>query len=367
MTTLFFLFSNIIILFKLLLICFVKLFMFTFISKSILISLLIFLLYLLKKYPRRRFKKLSQQRKYKFNSFMKYAMKTKKEHVINLIILFMGFCIFFICIILLRFYNIEKNIDLLEKKDIIYNLYLNTNKLDFFITCLIFVLIFILYILNIIRLGNYFKFHLIKRHIYLVGNYNTPDKDSWYVLIFLQNIIDKINIYNIHNNICDKKIPELYKKFYFLKKIKIKPENWSFLSQKEQTKFYKQSPVHPSWFVYKYNIDKILYYFLIGWHYFLLLLVFFYDIFYNNYNIQLIFMVLPWTLFFDFYLRISKFFNDLDINYDIYINTVIYGNNLELINKDTFKIDGEFYDLNNFKKIYETYILRNFIKDVNKL
>ena len=53
---------------------------------------------------------------------MKYAMKTKKEHVINLIVLFMGFCIFFICIIVLRFSNIEKHIDLLEKKDIIYNL-----------------------------------------------------------------------------------------------------------------------------------------------------------------------------------------------------------------------------------------------------
>ena len=69
----------------------------------------------------------------------------------------------------------------------------------------------------------------------------------------------------------------------------------------------------------------------------------------------------------NFDLKLSKFFNDLYLAYDTYINIVIYSSTRYVINNDTWMIDGEFYDLKEFKKIYETYILRNFIKDVTKL
>jgi hypothetical protein len=367
MTVLFFFAMNIVVLLKLILYLFVKLVVLPEGAKALLILLFMLLLNFLIRSSKKRFKTLSALRNYKKNKLRKYALKTMKEHVYNFIILLIGSFVFFIGFFFLRVTNKEKTLDIVEKITQIADLYLITTFFDFALTCILFLLLSLLYVLIIIKFMNYFRFHIIKRHLYLIGGENTTGIENWYQHLIFNNRIERFNLYDIHFQLCFFKIPTLYKTFYFSKKIKVIPLEFASLTKSEQEQFSKKSPVDPYYFVTKFHLDKILLHIMTKCHYYILLFCFFYDCYFNNFNIHLVFLLLPWTLFYDIYLRISKFFDGLHLAYDTYINTVIYANSLEVINDDTWLIDGEFYNLKNFKHIYATYICNNFVKDVSTL
>jgi hypothetical protein len=200
-----------------------------------------------------------------------------------------------------------------------------------------------------------------------VGDDNASDNNRKYVLIFLMKFVDVFNIYKINFKLCYYVIPDFYIKLFFNNKKKIKPPRFNEYSEKDKEIFYMKSPVDPTRFVQKFYIDKVLLHFFTKWHYILLLILIIIDCYFNNFNIHLIFIVLPWTFFYDIYLRISKFFDNFHLAYDTYINTVLYANTFKIVNNNEWLINGEFYNLQNFKHIYVTYICKGFVKDVNSL
>jgi hypothetical protein len=94
----------------------------------------------------------------------------------------------------------------------------------------------------------------------------------------------------------------------------------------------------------------MIYHILTKWHYGLLVIVTLYDIKYNYLNLTLVFYLLPWTYFYERYIRISHFLDGLWLPY------VIYSTQLEVIDKETLIIDGELHDLLFYQKMYKHYV-----------
>lgn len=363
MTVIFFLLNNFILLFKIILLVFVRLF---FIPnpfvKYILLFLCITTIYILCKYPRTRFKRLSEVRNYKLNKITKYALKNTREHIYNVLVISI-FCIgFTVVIFLFRYLNKNKNINIKEKYLLFKDLYINTPLYDFMLNSILLLLIFVIYIWLFIKIIKYFKYHVIKRHIYLVGN--VEEGNTWYELTFFAKILKKMNIYNIHFYTIFY-IQDIYEKYYYNKFNKKKPSNYTKLSEEEIKKYYRQSPIEPVLFFTEYKEDKILFHLMTKWHYILLFILIIYDLIYNDYQITHVFYILPWTFFFEIYLRFSTFIQGLWIPHDQYLHTILYAKQLEIWDKDTLLIDGDFYDYNKAKIIYKTYVARNFVKDPN--
>lgn len=365
MTVIFFLLNNFILLFKIILLVFARLFLIPnpFV-KYILLLLCLTTIYILWKYPRTRFNKLSEVRNHKLNKLTKYALKNKLEHIYNIFVITIFCVVFTIVIFLLRYLNQNKNIDLKEKYILFKNLYLNTPLYDFVFNSIILILIFIIYIWLFIRIIKYFKYHVIKRHIYLVGN--LTEGNTWYQMKFFYNVIDKINIYNVHFKLV-RKIQEYYEKYYYKKFNKKKPLNFFDLSDEEVNKYYRQSPIDPFLFFTLNKEDRILYHLMTKWHYILLFILLIYDLIYNDYQITHVFYILPWTFFFEIYIRFSTFVEGLWIPHDEYLHTILYAKQLEIWDKETLLIDGDFYDYNKARIIYKTYVARDFVKDPNYL
>ena len=113
----------------------------------------------------------------------------------------------------MRYLNQNKNIDIKEKYILFKDLYINTPLYDFILNSIILLAIFVIYIWLFIRIIKYFKYHVIKRHIYLVGNIN--ESKPWYAIKFF-NIIDKIIIHNIYFKIVWE-IRKYFENYYYKK------------------------------------------------------------------------------------------------------------------------------------------------------
>lgn len=122
-------------------------------------------------------------------------------------------------------------------------------------------------------------------------------------------------------------------------------------------------PVNPYYFLDKYKKDKILYHLLTKWHYLLLLIVIVYDVAYNEYIITKIFYILPWTFIYDLYVRSSRFYYNLWPPFDEILHKIYYCKVMQTLDNKTIMIDYEFYDSDHLKVIYQTYVLRGFVKD----
>lgn len=342
----------------------VKLFTVSYISAKILtLVFLMFVLYLLWKYPRQRFHKLSRCRNYKYNLIMKYAMKTKIQRIYNIIILVAGFNFMIVFIFLLRYSNKGKILDLLEKYESIKYYILNSSFLEVVINIILVLIIFITYIVLMVKISKYIKFHMIKLHLYLLSPLGSSKIMLWYEVNFCYKFLKQ---YNLHEGIYNfiRFIEDVYEKYYFNKR-----NTYDYYNYKESEKidWYTMTPLHPICFVRKYKIDRLIFHAFTKWHYILLFILFVYDCYFNSYKINLIFTVLPWLMFFELYLRFSTFADDLWLDYDSLFSKIIYARSLELITKDDILIDGEFHDYNLIKIMYHKYIKRGFVKDYNYL
>lgn len=340
---------------------FIKLFFIPIISKIILLIILLLTFHLCYKYPRKRFKKLSELRKYRMNTLLKYVIKTPQEHCYNIFIIIFFFSVSFIFIFYLRYINKENTIILIDYYYIILNYIKITPILECILNIIILILLFILYIILIIKLSKYFKFHLIKRHIYLIGGFNNVTMgNNWYGLKFFHGFLYKICL---NESILVNFIEFIYNNLYFRYKKKYYGIDFDTLSHDDQFIIKMQSPVTPSCFTIKYyKIVDILWFFLLKGHYIILLFSFMYDLIFNDFQISLIFSILPWILVYDTYLRASKFVDNLYLPNDQFIHTVLYSKNIEIWDSNTLLIDGEFYDYDRFKIIYKKYMLSGFIK-----
>lgn len=331
-----YLFLNAILLIKLLLFILIKIFFIpNILSKYFLVIIFILILFLCYKYP--------------YNNILikkdlfEYALKTRKAHIFNMIIIFVYSSIFVIGIFYLRFLNTKKKIDLNFYCTKINKLFLDFTWHENIINILLIILFIIIYITLMYKLTQYFKFHIIKRHIYLLV---APLNINKYVTFH-------VNLYPYNANTIPgdfaRFLSDLYDKYY----LKLKKEN--ILDNKNIITGFD--------LILKYKINQILYHILTKWHHLLLLLIIIYDIFYNDYIIQHIFPILPWFFIYELYIRISHFTHGLWIPYDQALHALVYCKQFNIINDDTILIDGEFYDYFYYTNMYKYYIMRGFIKD----
>lgn len=140
-----------------------------------------------------------------------------------------------------------------------------------------------------------------------------------------------------------------------------------FAEYEEMLKYYDKYFINPLKFLNDTKKTMLLFEIIIRIHYIFLIIILIYDIIFNDFKIILIYNVLPWTFLIDFYIRFSLFVDNLWSPHDKYLNTILYSKHLEIWDKNTLIIDGEFYDYNHAKIIYRTYVARDFVKDFNNL
>src|ERR1700759_850065 len=240
-------------------ILFIKLFLFILLrlisventfSKICLIILLLSVLNILYKYPKMRFNKLSKLRQHRLNLIQRYRIFNLWDELYNIILLL----IYFFCITGLIFYlrllNKDKMLDLNYYYEILIELLAKSSILDLFCIGLAYGLILALYIMLMMRLMKYFKFQVIRRHLYFM-NFET---NSWYQSKLFFGFIYKIILigpFSIESR-CYKVIEFTYKYLFHLFRVKKDYGlNYDQLSYKEKTELCLKAPVDPDYFLIK--------------------------------------------------------------------------------------------------------------------
>lgn len=356
-----FILTNGILLLKLFIYIFLRLFIIqNTLSKLIIILMLLTLLKILYTFPRKRFSKLSQLRNYRIERLMRYALKSYYDHIYNIFIIINGFIFSILVVFYLKYVNKDKIIDLniIIKK--ITLLIQQISIIEISLNIFIIILFLIIYFILMIRLTRYFKFHIIKRHLYfLPGLKGMNDLDNWYELGILHKSFCKICLTEYKLSIF---IDFIYEKLYFKYKKKIYPSNYDRLNHKEKIIIQMTFPVDPMFFTLKYpKIQSYSWFIITKWHYILIIIILIYDLICNNLQINNIFYLLPWTFIYELYLKFNSFINNLYFPNDNYIHTIIYAKQIKFIDKNTLLIDNDFYDLKHIKEIYTKYVLHDFI------
>lgn len=354
------------------LILFIKLFLFILLkiilikntfSKICVIIILVIVLKILNKYPRTRFKKLSQLRKYRLNLIHKFRISGLLDEIYNIIMLLIYFIGITTVIFYFRLLNKERIVDLKYYFFIIKSFVTQHNFINISCTFLIYVLLVILYIILMLRVIKYFKFHVIKRHIYFMNF----EQNSWYQLTFFFKFLHKFGLFSAHGleQQIYTGIVSIYKFILYLFKIKKDyGPDYDKLPFKEQVEISMKDPVDPDSLLIKYNIFyKMIPIILKYTHYIFLIILIMNDIIFNNFIITKIFNVFPWIFFYDLYVRVSIFIDDLHLPYDQSFHNFVYANSLEVLDKNNIIIDGEIRDYHYFKHLYHTYVKKNFVKD----
>src|SRR5271156_2073975 len=155
-----YLFLNSILILKLIVYVFLKLLLFnSLFTKVLLLFSLLFSVYLLYKYPRTRFNILSKQRRYKLQRISKYGIYTTMQHVYNILVILLFILLSLTIVFYLRYLNRNRILDLREKFTLIKELVFEKPLLECFLDLSIFALFFVVYLILLMRLIKYFKFH----------------------------------------------------------------------------------------------------------------------------------------------------------------------------------------------------------------
>ena len=138
--------------------------------KILFIIMFIFFIKILIIYPRNRFKKLSQLRKYKINVIKKYGIYTSYDLIYNNVILIFGVITLSLGMFLLRKFNQDNVLNLKTTLKQIYNYYLSSNTILMIIDLSLILSLLAILFLIISKFIQYFKFHILKNHLYFAGN-----------------------------------------------------------------------------------------------------------------------------------------------------------------------------------------------------
>lgn len=337
-----------ILLIKILAIFLLKVFLFDIIYiKLLVLALSLILIYILKTYPRVRLRKLSQLRKRRFRRILKYALHTQISHLWNIFVLSAYIGIFFFGFLWLRFLNSNHSTDLSDyyKKFLksLAELSLTMN----IVNILLLICVIIIYIMSLSRISNYAKFHIIKRHLYHASseNYNV------YQLKIL-NFISKITIDRPFMYICNR-ISIL---FNYLRKY-VYP-TYEILSLDEQdnletTCFFKLEKI----------LNKYIIRFLYKIHYIILIMVIIHDMYYHQYVLTHVFIILPWVFLYDIYVRISRFIQGLWYPFDELIHDFMYKPIVHLTKEEAY-FGQRLTNLHEFNQITKKY-LENHLDSTN--
>jgi hypothetical protein len=288
---------------------------------------------LLEKFPRTRFKKLSELREFRKNKVHRYALRSSSEHVWNLFVILAYFSIFILGLLWLRFLSLNASIDLVK----VFSTIITTlESLPYFEAeiNLVFLLIFFrCYIKIISKSFLYYKFHLMKRHLWLAKN-EWIAKPEWYTsgLVTFSLFLNRFNL------------PLLL----ILKSITL----FSYLSNNNI--LTKRVADH---MFFKLNISfRFLYNHI---HYFILIGVILYDLFFNNLVLTRMFKVLPWVTLYDMYLKFCTFIHKFHSPSDALLSKFIY-TKLTYINNKYAMLGDELIEISELSDPVNLYLAFDF-------
>lgn len=282
----------------------------------------------------------------------KFFMKTTFYHIYNITFILIFSLTYLNIFFFLRINSFNKEVNLKEYYFLIKRLIQQHTFAEFFINSFLVLLLLSLYLLLLIKIITYFKFHIIKRHLYSVSNIK-------YVLFILKlshtlNFKTKIAIY-----FCDF-IDNIYANYFFPYLKKKKNHNYSQLSLSNKYKEDLRFPPEPYVFAKKYKINSIACFLFYKGHYLILCFAIFFDITFNNYILYLFFKMLPFIFIYDIFIKVSLFLNQLHISSDEVINKYLY-ENIYYVNNNYAYFGEDLIDLKHFNKIYRKYVLNNFV------
>jgi hypothetical protein len=288
---------------------------------------------LLEKFPRTRFKKLSELREFRKNKVHRYALQSSSEHVWNLIIIFAYLSIFVIGMLWLRFLSLNASIDLVK----VFTTIISTlESLPYFEAeiNLVFLLIFFrCYIKMFSKSFLYYKFHLMKRHLWLAKN-EWIAKPEWYTYGRI-----KFSLFLSDYDLSYVVIRKSIRLFSYLSKNNI-------LTQRVANRMYLTLR---NSFLFLYN----------NIHYFILIGVILYDLFFNNLILTTMFKVLPWISLYDIYLKFCTFVYKFDSASDVLLSKFIY-KKLTYINNKFVMLGDELIEISELSDPVNLYLVFDF-------
>jgi hypothetical protein len=282
---------------------------------------------LLSQFPRTRFKKLSELREFRKNKVHRYALRSPLEHVWNLFIILAYFSIFILGLLWLRFLSLNASIDLVK---LFTSIITTLESLPYFETeiNLVFLLIFFrCYIKIISKSFLYYKFHLMKRHLWLA-------KNEWYnngLLTF-----------------------SLFLSRFDLPLIVIRRSITLFSYLSKNNILTKRVADH---MFFKLNVSfRFLYNHM---HYFILIGIIIYDLFFNNFVLITMFKVLPWVSLYEMYLRFCILIEKFNHTYDTLLSKFIY-KKLTFINNKYAMLGDELIEISDLSDPVNLYLAFDF-------
>ena len=94
----------------------------------------------------------------------------------------------------------------------------------------------------------------------------------------------------------------------------------------------------------------------------LLISCFIFDLFFNNFQVTIIFHIIPWTFLYEIYLRFSYIYRNLWTPWDQLLHDLLYADRIQRI-EQYIVINGRFYEIKELQTLYVHYIKRDFVAD----
>lgn len=242
----------------------------------------------------------------------KYKLITRADHFYNILLLLIYSSFFTIGILFLRFQNMERSLDLMSY---IKTLLLLINTVSFFSIILNILLIGFLvgvYWAIMILVGRYYKYHIIKRHIYLSDGKAITFYDNLYIYITKVDInafcYQAYLVLNLLYRCCN---------FHMLRII---------LTHKNKLQLFKRYLSADKGFNYVIDVFFRLFLkevkFII--HHIICIIILIYDILFNNMILIHVFQILPYVFIYEIWVRITKFYSYIHPNNDNILYSLLY-------------------------------------------
>jgi|ERR1700678_87171 len=288
--------------------------------KVVIIGFLIAILNLLYRYPRPLANDIDVIANH-------YKIHSTYEKVLCYIMLAL-YCLTFLGgILFLRIVNQNKPLNLSLIWNKFYSSILSHTYVVSIINITLIFLLILSYILLIILIINLFKKYWIKLHIYYSSLYEetTSDKYGSY-LNWYESFIYQVVFKYSYDTLIMKfmlKLPKLYN---------------------------KRILGFPIYYHLIMLVKKI--------HYISLLIVFGYDLIYNNGIIYNVYRIFPYIFIYDIYIRFCNLYQNLDVLYsaDTATHNYLYVKEMELISKEEIRLDDNYYSITFIAKIISIYL-----------
>jgi hypothetical protein len=282
---------------------------------------------LLSQFPRTRFKKLSELREFRKNKVHRYALRSSLDHLWNLFIVFGYLSIFIIGMLWLRFLSLNASIDLVKVFTSIVSTLESLPYLEAEINLVFLLIFFRCYIKMFSKSFLYYKFHLMKRHLWLA-------KNEWYTYGRL-----KFSLFLSDFDLSYVVIRKSIRLFSYLSKNNI-------LTQRVAD---RMDLTLSNSFRFLYN----------NIHYFILIGVILYDLFFNDLVLTRMFKVLPWISLYDMYLKFCTFVYKFSTSYDSLLSKFIY-TKLTFINNKYAMLGDELIEISELSDPVNLYLVFDF-------